>query len=108
VCWLDPFGSAEGATPASEGCRPGILWQCGKLPKKGFQREGIARDGGSLPPPKRPRGNSLYAVAFLDTRRKLRNDATNAMLRRAMLIRFVHPTGFNFVPGQPISPGHER
>ena len=63
--------------------------------------------GEGLPPPKRARGNSLYAVAFLDTHRKLRNDATNAMFRCAMLIRFVHPAGFNFVPGQPISPGHE-
>jgi hypothetical protein len=108
VCWLDLFGSAEGATPASKGCRPGILWQCGKLPKKGFQREGIACDGESLPLPKRARGNSLYAVVFLDTRRKLRNDATNAMFRRAILIRFVHPAGFNFVPGQSISAGHER
>ena len=83
--------------PASEGCRPGILWQCGKLPKKGFQRERLLALGASLPQPKQARGNSLYAVAFLDTRRKLRNDATNAMLRRAMLIRFDHPAGFDFV-----------
>ena len=60
-----------------------------RLPRKGFQREGLLAIWGSCPPPKRARGNSLYAVRFLDTHRKLRNDATNAMLMRGMLIRFV-------------------
>src|SRR5258708_38562252 len=69
---------------------PGNLGAMLEITKKGLPARGIARDLGKLHSTETgQRQFPLRRFRFLDTHRKLRNDATNAMLMRGMLIRFV-------------------